>query len=66
MYRVATPDGLHVALVDVLTPGGAAKKAVESGQLYPGRLVVEDEAGERSVWLVSETRLVYAREVKDG
>ena len=65
MYTVTSPDGLDVAFADTLSPGSAAKKVVEEGKLRAGKLIVRDETGARTVWEVSETRLVYAREVRE-
>jgi hypothetical protein len=60
-----TPDGLSMAFIDTLAPGGAAKLAVEEGKLRPGRVLVSNEFGARTVWDVHETRIVYSYEVRD-
>jgi hypothetical protein len=65
MYTVTSLDGAAVQ-ISTLSPGGAAKKAVEEFALPAGRLVVVDEeTGVQTVWQVNVQRIVYAREVRD-
>ena len=64
-YTVLSWDGVEgTTVTSCLTPGSAAKRAVEELGFRPGHIVVIDEFANRTMWDVRATRLVYACEVK--
>jgi len=64
-YTVLSWDGVEgTTVTSCLTPGSAAKRAVEELGFRPGMIVVVDELGERRMFDVHATRLVYVSEVE--
>ena len=63
-YTVISWDGEEVGTISCLTPGGAAKRAVEQYGFRPGMIVVVDEFGARTMCEAHAVRIVYAYEVR--